>query len=39
MWLLTCGDFSTHAYYAMHAVEVTLTAGESQAGSDDEPAS
>jgi hypothetical protein len=26
LWLLTCGDFSTHAYYALHAAELTLTA-------------
>lgn len=24
MWLLTCGDFVTHAHYALHAVELTL---------------
>jgi len=25
MWLLTCGDFVTHAHYALHAVELTIT--------------
>ncbi len=30
MWLLTCGDFVTHKYYAMHAVELTLEVDRSR---------
>jgi hypothetical protein len=24
LWLLTCGDFATHAYYALHVVAIDL---------------
>jgi hypothetical protein len=30
MWLLTCGDFVTHAHYALHAAELTLTLADEE---------
>lgn len=32
MWMLTCGDFVTHAHYALHAVELRLTVKSNKGG-------
>lgn len=32
LWLLTCGDFVTHAHYALHAVELTITGAGADKG-------
>ncbi len=33
LWLLTCGDFATHAHYALHAAPLTLTIDPAEPGS------